>query len=192
MARSPNRQAVFFELDGVLMERPQLTPAGQVPYYQGVLEALSRIDQRNFQIFIATNRPDLAFGRLKEREFKKLCEKFCEDMRHQRIRISKIYSCPYHPKGKAKFRKESIFRKPAPGMYKMAQQEFDLNLGRCWVLGHSTTDILAGSRAGMATILMSTGEGGKDGKFLVEPHTTADNLLQAIQFINDYEMSLKF
>ncbi len=62
------------------MERPQLDPRGEVPYYQDALEALSRIDQRNFQIFIATNREDLAFGTLKEREFKKLCERFCEDM----------------------------------------------------------------------------------------------------------------
>jgi D-glycero-D-manno-heptose 1,7-bisphosphate phosphatase len=192
MARSPNRQAVFFELDGVLMERPQLNTLGEVPYYSDTLDALSHIDQRNFQIFIATNREDLAFGRLKEREFKKLCEKFCEDMSRQGIRLSKIYSCPYHPKGKAKFRKESIFRKPAPGMYKMAQQEFDLNLERCWVLGHNTTDILAGSRAGMGTILMSTGEGGKDGRFQVEPHVTANNMMEAVRFINEYEMSLKY
>jgi len=192
MARSPNRQAVFFELDGVLMERPQLNPNGEVPFYAGALEALSRIDQRHFQIFIATNREDVAFGVLKEREFKKLCEKFREDLYRRGTRISKIYSCPYHPKGKAKFRKESIFRKPAPGMYKMAQQEFDLNLERCWVLGHSTTDILAGNRAGMCTILMSTGEGGRDGKFLVEPHSTADNLLEAVRFINEFEMGLKY
>lgn len=174
------------------MERPQLTPSGEVPYYEGALEAMTRLDPRVFQIFVATNREDLAFGTLKEREFKKLCEKFLDDLRKYGIRISKIYSCPYHPKGKAKFRKESIFRKPAPGMFKMAEQEFDLNLARCWMLGHSSTDILAGSRAGVGTILMATGEGGKDGKYLVDPHATACSLGEAVQFINSFEMSLRY
>ncbi len=191
MARIPEKQAIFLELDGVLMERPQLTLEGQVPFFEGAIEALRRIDTRTFTLFIATNRQDIAFGNLKEREFKKLCDKFLERTRAENIPITKIYSCPYHPKGKIKFRKESVFRKPAPGMFKMAQQEFDLNLARCWTIGHTSTDILAGSRAGMGTILVETGEGGRDGAFYVEPHHTATNISTAVQHICEHEMSLR-
>ena len=133
----------------------------------------------------------MAFGELREREFKKLCDKFLADTIEAGIPITKIYSCPYHPKGKGRFRKESVFRKPAPGMFKMAQQEFDLNLARCWVIGHRTKDILAGSRAGMGTILVQTGEAGRDGDFLVDPHRVAVNLHRAVQYIQEFEMSLR-
>ncbi len=191
MARSPNNQAVFFELDGVVASQPRLTSEGSVPYYKGALEALSRIDPRQFQLFVATNREDIAFGKLSEREFRKLCDRFLEDCRELSIRIAKIYTCPYHPKGRARYRKESVFRKPAPGMFKMAQQEFDLNLSRCWMIGHSTTDILAGSRAGICTILLETGQAGKDGAYLVEPHFQEPDLHGAVSRIAQYEYAQK-
>ena len=53
---------------------------------------------------------------------------FVERMQQEGIAIAKIYSCPYHPKGKGRFRRESVFRKPGPGIFKMAQQEFELRV----------------------------------------------------------------
>lgn len=191
MARIPDKQAIFLELDGVLAERPSLTIDGQVPYLPGALEALTRIDPRVFKVFIATNREDIAMGHLRDREFKKFCDRFIRDTTDAGVRIAKIYSCPYHPKGRQRFRKDSVFRKPAPGMFKMAQQEFDLNLARCWMIGHTTTDILAGSRGGVGTILVETGEGGKDGAYLVDPHRTVPSVLHAVRFINSHELSLR-
>ena len=191
MARIPDKQAVFLELDGVLTERPSLTIDGEVPYLPGALDALGRIDPRVFKVFIATNREDIAMGRLRDREFKKFCNRFIEDTREAGIDIAKIYSCPYHPKGRQRFRKDSVFRKPAPGMFKMAQQEFDLNLARCWMIGHTTVDILAGSRGGVGTILVETGKAGQDGEYLVDPHQIVPDVTHAIRFINSHEMSLR-
>ena len=187
MARSPDQQAVFFELDGVVLQQPRLTTEGQVTYYEGTLSALARINPTQFHLFVATNREDIAFGRLSEREFRKVCDRFVADATAHGVHIAKIYSCPYHPKGRTKYRKESVFRKPAPGMFKMAQQEFDLNLDRCWMIGHRTIDILAASRAGMGTILVETGEAGRDGAFLIDPHFVEPNLASAVRTIRRFE-----
>ncbi len=191
MARIPDKQAVFLELDGVITERPSLTIDGEVPYYPGAIESLQRIDPAVFKIFIATNREDIAMGRLREREFKKFCDRFIQDTTEAGIQIQKIYSCPYHPKGRQRYRKDSVFRKPAPGMFKMAQQEFDLNLARCWMIGHTTTDILAGSRGGVGTILVETGAGGQDGAYLVDANETVPDIRYAVRFIQSHEMSLR-
>ena len=191
MARIPDKQAVFFELDGVLTEGPRLAPDGSVPWLPGAVRALGRIDPGRFSIFIATNRLDIAFGRLRERDFRKLCEAIHDELRAESVRLAKIYSCPFHPKGRAKFRKDSVFRKPAPGMFKIAQQEFDLNLARCWMVGHTTVDILAGSRAGVGTILVETGEAGRDGAFHVEPHFQEPNVLAAVGRINAFEHAMR-
>lgn len=187
MARSPEQQAVFFELDGVVLQQPRLTSEGQVSYYEGALQALVRINPVQFRMFVATNREDIAFGKLSEREFRKVCDRFVSDANDYGVRIDKIYSCPYHPKGRAKYRKESVFRKPAPGMFKMAQQEFDLNLNRCWMIGHRTVDILAASRAGMGSILVQTGEAGRDDAFLVEPHFIEPSIVGAVNRIRSFE-----
>ncbi len=191
MARIPENQAVFFELDGVVMQQARLNPDGRIPYLARALESLARLDPQRFLLFAATNREDIAFGRMREKDFKLTCERFLADLEAEGIRLTKIYSCPYHPAGKARFRKESVFRKPAPGMFKMAQQEFDLNLARCWMIGHTTVDMLAGSRAGMGTVLVRTGSGGNDESYVVEPHFVEDNLSEAIARINSFEHALR-
>jgi D-glycero-D-manno-heptose 1,7-bisphosphate phosphatase len=191
MAKIPDKQGVFFELDGVAISDPSLTPAGDVRFLDRALDALGRIDPRRFKLFVATSRHDIAFGNLREKDFHRFCCRFLEQTRAQGIPIAKIYSCPYHPKGKGRFRKESVFRKPAPGIFKMAQQEFDLDLNRCWMIGHTSFDILAAQRAEVGTILVRTGVGGRDGEFQVEPHFVEDDLWSAVARINQFEHALR-
>ena len=186
-----DKQAVFFEFDGVLVERACLDAQGGIPWLPGALEALRRVDPRLFLTFIGTARSDIAFGELRERDFQRFCDRFVEVCELEGIRIRKIYSCPYHPRGRQRFRKESVFRKPAPGIYKMAQQEFDLNLQRCWMIGHTTADILAAQRAELGTILVRTGQGGQDDEFPVEPHFVEDDFWTAVARINQFEYSLR-
>jgi phosphoglycolate phosphatase-like HAD superfamily hydrolase len=73
----------------------------------------------------------------------------------------------------------------------MAQQEFDLDLHRCWMIGHTTADILAGQRAEVGTILVRTGEAGRDGGYVVEPHFVEDDLWSAVARINSFEHALR-
>ncbi len=191
MAKIPDKQGIFFELDGVVVQNARLAEDGTPNWLDRSIEALGRIDPQQFRLFIATSRQDIAFGELKEREFTRFCEAFLVRMQQEQIPIAKIYSCPYHPKGKGRFRKESVFRKPGPGIYKMAQQEFDLNLQRCWMIGHTTADVLAGQRAELGTILVRTGKGGQDGEFDVEPHFVEDDFYNAIARVNQFEYSLR-
>lgn len=192
MAKIPDKQGVFFELDGVLVPTPDLDPVtGEVSFLPLGIEALQRIDPRRFRLFVATSRHDVAFGDRKERDFTRFCERFLDSMSRHGIGIAKIYSCPYHPKGRGRFRRESVFRKPGPGIFKMAQQEFDLNLKRCWMIGHTTADILAAQRAEVGTILLRTGVGGTDGDYLVDPHFVEDDLWHAVARINQFEHAMR-
>ncbi len=191
MAKIPDKQGLFFELDGVVVDQARLAADGTVPFLDRAVDALGRIDPRQFRLFVATSRQDIAFGEQKERDFTKFCEAFLQRMQQEGIQITKIYSCPYHPKGKGRFRKESVFRKPGPGIFKMAQQEFDLNLQRCWMVGHTTADVLAAQRAELGTILVRTGKAGQDGEFTVEPHFVEDDFWHAVARINQFEYSLR-
>ena len=191
MAKIPDKQGIFFELDGVLVQKARLEADGSVPFLERGIEALTRIDPNQFKIFVATSRQDIAFGELKEREFVRFCEAFLLRMQQEQIPIAKIYSCPYHPKGKGRFRKESVFRKPGPGIYKMAQQEFDLNLQRSWMIGQTTADVLSAQRAELGTVLVRTGKAGQDGEFEVDPHFVEDDFWHAIARVNQFEHALR-
>jgi D-glycero-D-manno-heptose 1,7-bisphosphate phosphatase len=191
MAKIPDKQGIFFELDGVLVQRARLEADGSIPFLERAIEALTRIDPKQFKIFVATSRHDIAFGELKEREFVRFCEAFVLRMQQEQIPITKIYSCPYHPKGKGRFRKDSVFRKPGPGIYKMAQQEFDLNLQRSWMIGHTTADVLSAQRAELGTVLVRTGKAGQDCEFEVDPHFVEDDFWHAIARVNQFEYALR-
>ena len=189
MAKIPDKQGVFFELDGVLVERAQLAADGSIPFLPGALAALGRVDPDPFKLFVATSRQDIAFGNVKEKDFTRFCEAFLGRMHDERIAITKMYSCPYHPKGRGRFRRESVFRKPGPGIFKMAQQEFDLNLQRSWMIGHTTADVLAAQRAELGTILVRTGQAGQDGEFTVDAHFVEADFADAIARVNQFEFA---
>jgi D-glycero-D-manno-heptose 1,7-bisphosphate phosphatase len=192
MAKIPDKQGLFFELDGVVVAQPDVDPVnGEIGFLPRSLEALQRIDPRRFRLFVATSRHDIAFGLRRERDFTRFCERFLACMSQHGIAIAKIYSCPYHPKGRGRYRRESVFRKPGPGIFKMAQQEFDLNLQRCWMVGQSTADMLAAQRAEVGTILLRTGLGGSDREYTVDPHFVEDDLWHAVARINQFEHAMR-
>ncbi len=69
MAKIPDKQGLFFELDGVVVQSARLDADGRVPFLDRALDALARIDPRQFRLFVATSRHDIAFGEQKERDF---------------------------------------------------------------------------------------------------------------------------
>ncbi len=70
--------------------------------------------------------------------------------------LDKIYYCPYHPVGAIpKYRKDSDWRKPNPGMLLTAADQMDIDLSQSWMIGNSNRDIEAGLRAGCKTILIN-------------------------------------
>ncbi len=191
MAKAGTRQALFFDLHGIVLHQwTDREDYAHPRFFEGALEALGRIDPTKMDIFVATNQCEVASGTLRERDFKKFQEAVCQAFEMAGIPLRKFYACLYHPQGKGRWRKESVFRKPNIGMFKMAEQEFDLDLKRCWVIGHTSVDVLAGSRAGLGTILVRTGLGGHDGEFIAEPHFIEDTIISAIRRIQLYETAL--
>jgi len=185
------RQAVFLERDGILIEPDgYIKSPDQVRFLPGAIEALQALDPERFDIFIATDQPGIAFGKIGEKVYEKLTAWILEELRKRDVHVTKVYTCPFHPKGRGKWRKESIFRKPNIGIFKMAQQEFNLNLRRCWMVGHSTRDILAAQRAGVADILVTDFGGGTDGEYQVEPTFRERNLREAVHRILYQEAAL--
>ena len=92
MAKIPDKQGLFFELDGVLVEQARRDEDGNIAFLDRAVDALTQIDPQQFRIFVATSRTDIAFGKYREREFTKFCEAFLERMNAEQIPITKIYS----------------------------------------------------------------------------------------------------
>ncbi len=70
-------------------------------------------------------------------------------------------------------------RKPGTGLVDRACRELRIDLANSWLVGDQTRDIESARRAGVRSILVQTGMGGRDGQFHSIPDHVADDLAAA-------------
>ena len=137
-----------------------------------------------FLLIVITNQPVVARGWLSEKQLQGIHEILKRRLMKQGAEIDGIYYCPHHPQATLKkYRKLCACRKPAIGLIKEAIQTFDIDVKKSFFIGDSTRDVLAGKKAGLKTILVRTGNGGNDGKYIIKPHIVAKNLLVAVDYL---------
>ena len=145
-------KAVFFDRDGTLMEEVHFCgdPA-KVKLYPGIPEALARLKQAGFRVFIVTNQSGIGRGLITELQYRAVQAELLHQLGEDLIDAS--YFCPDVPG------LPSPRRKPAPGMVLEAAADFALDLPASWFIGDKSADVECGRRAGVHTILVRTGYG---------------------------------
>jgi histidinol phosphatase-like enzyme len=74
-------------------------------------------------------------------------------------------------------------RKPKIGLIQEAARDLNLNLSHSWLIGDSTADLLAARRAGVRSILVKTGNAGRDGKYPCSPDFECASIVEAVDLI---------
>jgi len=149
-------KAIFLDRDDTLIEDPgYINSPEQVKLLGGVAEALIELKAHGYKLIVATNQSAVARGIVTEKVLGAIHNRLEQLLAEKNAFLDGIYYCPYHPDGVvAKYRKESDFRKPNPGMLLKAAEEMDIDLGQSWCVGNSISDMEAGLRAGCKTILI--------------------------------------
>jgi D,D-heptose 1,7-bisphosphate phosphatase len=179
--------AVFFDRDGTLIEDPgYLSHPDQVKLLDGVAEAIKELNLLGYKTVVVTNQSGVARGIVSEEMLGRVHERLQELLALKGAALDGIYYCPYHPEGVVpKYRRDSDWRKPEPGMLLAAADEMDLDLTQSWMIGDSGRDIEAGRRAGCRTILVrpesTRHEVADDGK----PDYVAVNIREAANMIKN-------
>jgi D,D-heptose 1,7-bisphosphate phosphatase len=152
----PNK-AVFLDRDDTLIEDPgYLNDPDQVELLDGVPEALVELRALDYKLVVVSNQSAVARGIVTEKMLAEIHERLEQLLSEKGAFLDRIYYCPYHPDGVVpKYRKDSEFRKPNPGMLLTAAEQMDIDLGQSWCVGNSYSDVEAGSRAGCKTILIA-------------------------------------
>lgn len=65
-------------------------------------------------------------------------------------------------------------------MITAAAEKYNIDLSQSWYIGDTTMDIQTGINATMRTVLVLTGEAGKDGKYDVVPTAIKESLRDAV------------
>ncbi len=151
-------KAVLLDRDDTLIADPgYINHPDQVKLLEGVPETLTELRAMGYKLVAVTNQSGVARGLLTEETLNEIHVRLKSLLAEKGVCLDAIYYCPYHPEGVIpKYRKESDWRKPNPGMLLAAAEDMDIDLSQSWVIGNSSRDIEAGQRAGCRTILLES------------------------------------
>jgi histidinol-phosphate phosphatase family protein len=189
-ARTDEKQAaVFLDRDGTVnVLRGRIARAEDFELINGVSKAIKVLNDAEFRVVVATNQPVIARGECGYDELARIHGKLETVLGSKGAFVDRFYVCPHHPaygfKGEVKPLKIiCACRKPGTGLLEQAREDFNVDFSRSWLIGDATSDILAAQRVGLRSVLVETGEAGRDGKYLVTPDFIKQDLPTAVSFI---------
>ena len=160
-------KAVFLDRDGVIVAHHADLQKGRfihkkehVSILSGVFEALKKLKERGYLLFVISNQSAIAEGVTTCEEVEEVNEFI--NLKLENL-IDKFYYCPHHPTGHGevpeharKFITDCRCRKPEPGLLLEAAKDFNVNLKESWMIGDMISDVAAGHAAGCRTILVES------------------------------------
>lgn len=183
------RSAVFLDRDGTINEEVNhLKSPDQIKLLPGAAAGIKKLNQSGFLSIVVTNQPVIARGDVSFEGMRSINAKLETLLGESGAYVDKHYLCPHHPDSGFVGEVESLkinckCRKPETGMIESAITDLSLDRSNSWLVGDATSDILAGNKAGLKTILLRTGFAGRDYKYDATPSFIAADMEEASEWI---------
>ena len=180
-----NKRAVFLDRDGVIVKQEEyLNRAEDLVLIPGTGEAIARLNAASILVIVVTNQAGIAKGHLTLSALEEIHARLRRELSTYKARLDAIYYCPHHPEATIPaFLRDCPCRKPGIGMFEKARDEHGIDLDISYLVGDATGDILAGKHAGCRTILVATGFGGSDERYVIKPDLRVADLPEAVERI---------
>jgi histidinol-phosphate phosphatase family protein len=143
-------KVVFLDRDGVInrkaAEHDYIKSWKEFSFLPGVSDAVKRLNNAGFLVVVVTNQRGVARGMMSMEDVENIHEKMCCQLETEDAHIDAIYVCP-HDIGQCNCRKPDI------GLFLQAEADYEIDKSQSWMIGDSESDIIAGNRYGVQTIL---------------------------------------
>lgn len=180
------KRAVFLDRDGVINEEVgHLHNVADLRILPGAAEAIKTLNEKGYSVIVVANQAAVAKGIATIEDVEAIHREMKVRLAKEGASLDGIYYCPHHPNGIiAEYARACDCRKPEIGMVEKAMGDLQIEREGSFLVGDKTSDILAGARAGLKTILVKTGYAGRDGCHEATPDFVADDLLAATSYIS--------
>lgn len=172
------RPCVFLDRDGTInVETGYLHSYHEWKWIPGAVQTLGKLRAAGYLIIIVTNQSGIARGYYSSEEVNRLHDSVNNYLIQVGCKIDSFYFCPHHPYfGEMRF---CDCRKPAPGMLLRAQQEWNIDFSRSWMIGDKASDVEAGLAVGARSILVHTGYGSRESVNCPQSVNQVESIIQA-------------
>lgn len=150
-------RAVFLDRDGVVNEvlskRVKFVNSPEdFHLLPGVGEAIRKLNESGWKVFVVTNQGGIALGYMTEDELGRIHEEMEQQLSGFGAHVDDIAYCPHMPEAGCRC------RKPKPGMLLELADKHDIDLSHSYMAGDREPDIGAGRNAGTKTVFISHGQ----------------------------------
>jgi mannose-1-phosphate guanylyltransferase/phosphomannomutase len=185
-----NKQKCFFlDRDGTInIYKGLISNIDEFELEDNAAQAVREINNSGYLAIVVTNQPVVARGMCEYKTVNHIHRKMSTLLGEQGAYLDEIIFCPHHPdqgylgENKA-FKIKCTCRKPLTGMIDKMVRKYNIDKSQSFIIGDTTTDVQMGKNAGIKTVLVQTGQAGKDGKYDVCPDMEAKNLFDAVRKI---------
>ncbi|WP_313454293.1 HAD-IIIA family hydrolase [Brevundimonas sp.] len=190
------QRVVFLDRDGVInVQRDYIRTPDDLELIPGAVEAIRMLNDAEFRVIVVTNQPVIARGEADFDVVQRIHARMESLLGAGGAYIDALYLCPHHPDAGfdgevAALKGPCECRKPGTGLFEQAATAMKIDFAASWMVGDSTSDIEAGRRMNLQTVLVETGTGGLDNKWAMQPSHRATDLLAAARLICASAMKL--
>ncbi len=183
------QRCIFVDRDGTLNRYNGLIDKTELlELERHAAGAVKLINESGYLAICVTNQPVVARGLCSIEDINELHKKLATLLGQKGAYLDDITFCPHHPdKGypgeNPIYKIKCGCRKPATGMIDAMVQKYNIDVAHSYFVGDSTIDIQTGINAGLRTILVQTGQAGKDGKYQVKADYESNDLYDAVRRI---------
>lgn len=147
------RRTVFLDRDGTInrkaAEGDYIRSPDQLVLLDGAADAISRLRAAGALIVVVTNQRGVARRLMTLDDLAEVHGRLASLLADAGAEVDAVYSCP-HEAGSCDC------RKPRPGMFRRAAEDHpEIDFGASAMVGDSMTDVEAGARLGMTTVLLA-------------------------------------
>ncbi len=175
--------AVFLDRDGTINEEVgYLNHISRLKILPGVPQAIKKLKEAGFKVFIVTNQSGPARGYFPESLVEEIHREIQRRLQREGAQIDDFFVCLHHPN------ENCACRKPKTGLVEKALSQYPIDLQKSYVIGDRLLDIELALNVGIKGILVLTGYGMGEAQYLLpqkayKPYYIAKDLLSAVDFI---------
>jgi len=176
-------RVVFIDRDGVINWDPvgdYIRHWKHFRFLPGVIDSLKKLCHQKFRIILISNQAGIGDGEYPEANLRVITLNMLNALERKGVDINSVYYCLHGKKEGCECRKPKI------RLLEWASNKLSYSKSKTFFIGDKATDVIAGRKFGLNTILVLTGHGKKDRLLLnrsSKPDYIVPSLKEAVQIV---------